>query len=139
VSIRLGLLVHRALTGMAAPRGEDPVSRSMDGAMDIETTPYSMDRANEALADLAEDRVNGAGVLVNDAASWGVAGVRSVSHDGLVYISSTRCWYFSITPLRFTLPVRVISPEAASSSWSRIRNARTCSTGDRLMLTWSTM
>jgi len=31
--------------------------------------PYSTDRANEALADLAEDRVNGAGVLVDDAAS----------------------------------------------------------------------
>jgi len=65
--------------------------------------PYSTDRANEALADLAEDRVNGAGVLVDDAASWGVAGVRSVAHDGLVCISSTRCWYFSITTLRFTV------------------------------------
>ena len=29
------------------------------------TTPYPMDRANEALADLAGDRVNGAAVLVN--------------------------------------------------------------------------
>lgn len=33
----------------------------------VSATPYPMDRANEALADLAEDRVNGAAVLVNDA------------------------------------------------------------------------
>ncbi len=32
----------------------------------VSTTPYPMDRANEALADLANDRVNGAAVLVND-------------------------------------------------------------------------
>jgi len=33
------------------------------------TTPYPMDRANEALADLAGDRVNGAAVLVNPTVS----------------------------------------------------------------------
>ncbi|WP_372452006.1 zinc-dependent alcohol dehydrogenase family protein [Nocardia albiluteola] len=34
----------------------------------VSATPYPMDRANEALADLAGDRVNGAAVLVNDRA-----------------------------------------------------------------------
>ena len=31
----------------------------------VSTTPYPMDQANEALADLANDRVNGAAVLMN--------------------------------------------------------------------------
>jgi propanol-preferring alcohol dehydrogenase len=35
----------------------------------VSATPYSMDRSNEALADLAYDRVNGAAVLVNDTSS----------------------------------------------------------------------
>jgi propanol-preferring alcohol dehydrogenase len=31
----------------------------------VTTTPYGFERAGEALADLAQDRVNGAAVLVN--------------------------------------------------------------------------
>jgi propanol-preferring alcohol dehydrogenase len=31
----------------------------------VSANPYPMDQANEALADLAEDRVNGAAVLIN--------------------------------------------------------------------------
>jgi propanol-preferring alcohol dehydrogenase len=35
----------------------------------VSATPYPMDRANEALADLANDRVNGAAVLINSTSS----------------------------------------------------------------------
>jgi len=34
----------------------------------VSTVPYPMDEANQALSDLAHDRVNGAGVLVNPVA-----------------------------------------------------------------------
>ena len=34
--------------------------------LQVTTTAYAFDRANEALSDLANDRVNGAAVLVDD-------------------------------------------------------------------------
>jgi propanol-preferring alcohol dehydrogenase len=33
--------------------------------IEVSTVPYPMDQANQALSDLAHDRVNGAAVLIN--------------------------------------------------------------------------
>lgn len=53
----------RSVTANTRADGDAFLRRAADIGIHVETTPYSLDRAHEALADLAEDRVVGAAVL----------------------------------------------------------------------------
>lgn len=59
----------RSVTANTRSDGEAFLTAVEQHGIRVETTPYPMAEANEALADLAGDRVSGAAVLVNEAAS----------------------------------------------------------------------
>jgi propanol-preferring alcohol dehydrogenase len=63
------LFEERALCSVTANTrrdGEDFLELAARVGVQVSTTPYALDDANLALADLAHDRVNGAAVLLND-------------------------------------------------------------------------
>ena len=59
---RLGIYGFGASAHLAA-QGATVHVMTRSAAARISTTPYSLDKADQAFADLAEDRVNGAAVL----------------------------------------------------------------------------
>jgi len=63
------LFEERALCSVTANTrrdGDDFLESAARVGVKVSTTPYALDEANLALADLAHDRVNGAAVLIND-------------------------------------------------------------------------
>jgi len=65
------LFEERALCSVTANTRQDGIEFLELAAripVRVSTTPYSMNQANEALVDLADDRVNGAAVLLNEPA-----------------------------------------------------------------------
>jgi propanol-preferring alcohol dehydrogenase len=54
----------RSVTANTRQNGQDFLSFAAEHRLQVVTTPYPLDRADEALADLAADRVNGAAVLI---------------------------------------------------------------------------
>ena len=54
----------RSVANLTRADGLDFMAAIADAPLDIETTPYALERANEALADLRSGRLRGAAVLV---------------------------------------------------------------------------
>ena len=53
----------RSVTANTRADGEEFLTLAAEIGIEVTTTPYPLDRADEALADLAQDRVHGAAVL----------------------------------------------------------------------------
>jgi alcohol dehydrogenase, propanol-preferring len=60
----------RSVTANTRSDGEQFLELAQRIGVRVTTTPYPLDRANEALRDLARDRVSGAAVLLTAGASW---------------------------------------------------------------------
>jgi propanol-preferring alcohol dehydrogenase len=58
-----------SVTANTRADGEEFLRLAAAIRMQVSTTPYAFDQASQALSDLAHGRVNGAAVLVHDAAS----------------------------------------------------------------------
>ncbi|HEY2949488.1 MAG TPA: zinc-binding alcohol dehydrogenase family protein [Micromonosporaceae bacterium] len=59
----------RSVTANTRADGRAFLAAAGEHRLDVTVTPYPLDRADEALADLAADRINGAAVLVPDGGS----------------------------------------------------------------------
>jgi len=57
----------RSVTANTRSDGEQFLALAAQIGIRVTTTPYALEQANEALRDLAHDRVNGAAVLVGGA------------------------------------------------------------------------